>query len=159
DFMNDVSAVQHDADAEATLSALWTSVSGRSAEFAVEECVARREIVARSFSAQLEACVASFHRLSDVEGAELPRASLRRALIEILAHFPIYRTSATATERPAQDRPFLEAAISDAKATCLPSDRIVIDKIASWLAERIGEPKSARIQNRAVTQFQQLSAP
>ena len=103
DFMNDVSAVQHDAGAAATLSALWESVSGRSADFAVEEYAARREIIARSFSAQLEACVASFHRLSDLEGTELTRAALRRALIELLAHFPIYRTYATA-DRAARAR-------------------------------------------------------
>ena len=123
DFMNDVSAVQHDAGAATTLSALWESVSGRSADFAVEEYAARREIIARSFSAQLESCVASFHRLSDLEGTELTRAALRRALIELLAHFPIYRTYATASERPARDRHFLEAAAAGARATCLPADR------------------------------------
>ena len=62
DFMNDVSAVQHDARGEAPLGALWQSVSGRSADFAREEQAARREIIARSFSAQLDACAASFHR-------------------------------------------------------------------------------------------------
>src|SRR3954467_15326687 len=71
DFMNDVSAMQHDPGAETTLNALWTSVSGRSAAFAPEEYAARREIIARSFSAQLEACLASFHRLSGMEAAEL----------------------------------------------------------------------------------------
>jgi malto-oligosyltrehalose synthase len=159
DFMNDVSAVQHDSRAESTLSALWTSVSRRSADFAVEEYAARREIIARSFSAQLEACVASFHRLSDIEGAETTRAALRRALIEILAHFPVYRTYATAAKRPARDRSFLAAAIAGAEATCLPGDRIVVKKLATWLAGHTGDPDAARIQDRAVTQLQQLSAP
>src|SRR3954451_21392599 len=159
DFMNDVSAMQHDPGAETTLNALWTSVSGRSAAFAPEEYAARREIIARSFSAQLEACLASFHRLSDMEAAELTRAALRRALVEILAHFPVYRTYATTTERPEHDRPFLEAAIAGAKSTCLPGDRLVVERLASWLGERSGNPAAARIQDRAVTQFQQLSAP
>ena len=69
--MNDVSAVQHDPGAAAALGALWELVGGRSADFAVEEYAARREVIARSFSAQLEACVASFHRLSDLAGTEL----------------------------------------------------------------------------------------
>ena len=159
DFMNDVSAVQHDARAAATLGALWESVSGRSADFAMEEYAARREIIARSFSAQLEACVASFHRLSDLEGTELTRAALRRALIELLAHFPIYRTYATASERPARDRHFLEAAVAGARATCLPADRAVVDTLATWLGERVSDPEAVNIQDRAVTQFQQLSAP
>jgi len=159
DFMNDVSAVQHDEEAERTLSALWRAVSDRSADFAPEQYAARRELIARSFSAQLEACVACFYRLSESEGGELPRTALRRALIEILAHFPVYRTYATATERPAHDRPFLEAAVKAAKTTCLPADRIVVDKLASRLTERTSNPEAARLQDRALTQFQQLSAP
>jgi len=159
DFMNDVSAVQHDAAAAQTLDALWRSVSGRSAEFAIEEYAARREIIARSFSAQLEACVASLHRLAEMESAELTRASLRRALIEILAHFPVYRTYPVAASGPARDRPFLEVAVGGAKTTCLPSDRIVVEKLATWLGECTGNPEAATVRNRATTQFQQLSAP
>ena len=159
DFMNDVSAVQHDAGEEEALDALWVSISGRSAEFGPEEYAARREIIARSFSAQLEACVASFHRLSELENAELARAALRRALIELLAHFPVYRSYATADERPSRDLPFIEKAVAGAKATCFPSDRMVVEKLATWLGESSRNPEAARIQHRALTQFQQLSAP
>jgi malto-oligosyltrehalose synthase len=159
DFMNDVSAVQHDARARETLDGLWVSTSGRSGDFSAEEYAARREIIARSFSAQLEACVASFHRLSELENEELTRAALRRALIELLAHFPVYRAYATADERPSRDRPFLETAITGAKATCLPADRLVIERLTAWLRERLNDPEAVSIQNRAVTQFQQLSAP
>ena len=74
DFMNEVSAVQHDARGEGRLGALWESLSGRSADFATEEQAARREIIARSFSAQLEACTATFHRLARAEATELSRA-------------------------------------------------------------------------------------
>jgi malto-oligosyltrehalose synthase len=159
DFMNDVGAVQHDPGAAAALGALWTSISGRSADFAKEERAARREIIARSFSAQLEACVASFHRLSELEGNELTRAALRRALIELLAHFPIYRTYATARERPARDRRFLEQALAGALTTCLPPDRHVVAAIVAWFQEPTEEPAAAAVQQRAVTRFQQLSAP
>ena len=159
DFMNDVNAVQHDPGAAGALNALWESISGRCADFAAEEYPARREIIARSFSAQLEACVASFHRLSDLEGTELTRAALRRVLIELLAHFQIYRTYATANERSDRDRHFLEAAATRARATCLPADRGVIDRLAAWLEERASGPQAADIHDRAVTQFQQLSAP
>ena len=69
DFMNEVSALQHDASGAAPLGALWHSVSGRSADFAIEEQAARREIIARSFSAQLETCATAFHRVAHAEGA------------------------------------------------------------------------------------------
>jgi malto-oligosyltrehalose synthase len=159
DFMNQVSAVQHDAAGEGTLNALWESISGRSSDFAVEEETARREIIVRSFSAQLEACVRSFHRLALAEGRETTRAALRRALIELLAHFPVYRTYATTSERPEHDGRFLQAAVAGAKRTCLSNDRDVVDLLDGWLRQRSDRTEVADIQYGAVTQFQQLSAP
>ena len=49
--------------------------------------------------------------------------------------------------------------MAGARATCLPADRAVVDTLAAWLGERVGDPEAANIQDRAVTQFQQLSAP
>lgn len=75
------------------LTRLWTDLSGRPADFAVEEEAARREIVARSFSGQLDACVAACHTsLEELLGGDLGRPTLRRVLVEVLAHFPVYRT-------------------------------------------------------------------
>jgi (1->4)-alpha-D-glucan 1-alpha-D-glucosylmutase len=159
DFMNEVSSVQHDADGAPIMNRLWSTVSGRSANFEIEEEAARREIIGRSFSAQLESCVVTFHRLAWAEGAEVSRAALRRGLIELLAHFPVYRTYATANERPESDRPFLDAAVRDAKRKCLSIDRDVIDRLNRWLSERSAHPDAALIQDRSVMQFQQLSAP
>ena len=62
DFMDDVSALQHDAAGETCLAEAWAALSGRPADFAPEEQAARREIVARSFSAQLEACATALPR-------------------------------------------------------------------------------------------------
>jgi malto-oligosyltrehalose synthase len=158
DFMDDVSAVQHDARGEAPLSALWHTVSGRSADFAVEEQAARRDIIARSFSAQLDACARDFLRLACALRLELSIASLRRSLTELLVHFPIYRTYATADAWPARDRPFVEAAAAAARATCLPTDRTVVDHLARWLGAAEQRSRVA-LQAQAVTRFQQLSAP
>jgi (1->4)-alpha-D-glucan 1-alpha-D-glucosylmutase len=155
DFMNDVSAVLHDGRGEAPLAALWQKVSGRSADFAPEEEAARCEIVARSFTAQLEACAGNFHRLARAQGRELTRASLRRALTELLAHFPVYRTYATVSERPASDAPFLASAIAAARRACFPADRTSVDTLQEWLVNPSSEPAHAC----AITQFQQLSAP
>ena len=116
DFMNEMSALQHDESGAARLGALWQSVSGRSADFAIEEQAARREIIARSFSAQLEACTRVFHRLAHEQGEEVSRASLRRALTELLVHFPVYRTYATASQRPPQDKPFARGGRCGGKA-------------------------------------------
>jgi len=141
DFMDEVSALQHDPAAEPVLAAAWAALSGRPADFATEEEAARREIIARSFSAPLEACLGAF---DPGEDSDLSRPALRRALTELLVHFPVYRSYGTSG-----DEPYLKQAADAAKKSGLPGDRWVID----WLHERMREPGGA------VTRFQQLSAP
>lgn len=141
DFMDEASALQHDPKAEPVLAKAWAALSGRPADFASEEQAARREILARSFAAPLEACVAAFVGDGD---SDLSRPALRRALTEMLVHFPVYRGYGTA-----HDEPFLEQAAEAAKKTGLSGDRWVID----WLHRRMRAP------GRTVTRFQQLSAP
>ena len=149
DFMDQVNALQHDLHGEPELAAGWAALSGRPADFAPEEIVARREIIARGFSSQLEACIASFLSLAKAEPAasDLSRPALRRTLTELLVHFPVYRTYGTVT-----DRPFLERAVEGAKSTCLASDRWVVDLLHRWMRE----PPA---NGTAIRRFRQLSAP
>jgi (1->4)-alpha-D-glucan 1-alpha-D-glucosylmutase len=141
DFMDEVSALQHDPAAGPVLAEAWARLTGRPADFATEEQAARREIIARSFSGPLEACVRAFDAL---ENRDLSRPALRRGLTEMLVHFPVYRGYGT----PA-DAPWLAQAAEGAKRTGLPGDRWVID----WLQRRLGE------QSNAATRFRQLSSP
>src|SRR5262249_40055434 len=94
DFMDVVSGLLHDPAGEAPLRQLWASISGRSANFAEEELVARHDVLERSFSAQLDGVVAELHRLVRLrtETRDVTFAALRRALVALLAHFPVYRS-------------------------------------------------------------------
>lgn len=145
DFMDEVNALQHDAAGERVLAEAWSALSGRPADFAAEEEPARREILARSFGAQLDACAAAF------EGGELARSTLRRVLGELLAHFPVYRTYGRGGGLSSADRAVLDRAAAGARRTCLATDRWAIDPVL----RRFAEPARAR----AVARFQQLSAP
>ena len=146
DFMNEVSALQHDAAGEACLGEAWARLSGRPASFAPEEQAARREIVARSFAAQLDAVAAG------LAGGELGRATLRRVLTELLVHFPVYRTYSVAGVLPASDHRTIEQAAEGARKTCLATDRWAIDPVVRLFTDGTGD-------DRAVARFQQLSAP
>lgn len=141
DFMDEASALQHDPAAEPALANAWAALSGRSADFASEEEAARREIIARSFSAPLEACVAAFDR---GENEDLSRPALRRALTEMLVHFPVYRGYGAAG-----DEPYLKHAADAAKKRGLPGDQWLIE----WLHDRMRKPGGP------VTRFHQLSSP
>jgi (1->4)-alpha-D-glucan 1-alpha-D-glucosylmutase len=145
DFMDEVSALQHDASGGPCLAKAWSALSGRPADFSIEEQQARREILARSFGAQLDACAGAF------AGGELARPTLRRVLSELLAHFPVYRTYASNGILSADDRSVLDRAADGARRTCLASDRWAIDAVLPLFA--------ASRHTRAVARFQQLSAP
>jgi malto-oligosyltrehalose synthase len=145
DFMDQVSALQHDASGEAPLAGAWSALSGRPADFAEEEQQARREVLARSFAAQLDACAVAF------TGGELSRALLRRVLGELLIHFPVYRTYGHDGILSAADRAVLRQAAEGARRTCLATDRWAIDPVLSLF--------TAGHHARAVARFQQLSAP
>ncbi len=161
DFMEDVSALQHDPAAATALGRTWARISGRAPSFGPEERAARREIIARSFTAQLESCVRAFDALAQQQapGGDLSRAAIRRVLIELLVHFPIYLSYGTSKEHPGRDKPFLQQAIAGAKAAILPGDHDALVRLQDWLTDIVGDLELVALQDAAVTRFQQLSAP
>jgi (1->4)-alpha-D-glucan 1-alpha-D-glucosylmutase len=151
DFMDEVNAVQHDGRGERALAEAWATISGRPAAFAPEEEAARREIVARSFSAQLDACVAALHpSLQHLLGGDLGHPTLRRVLIELLAHFPVYRTYGTGDMLSPSEGQYMDSAIEGARKTCLATDRWAVELLHRWLRTS---------PDQAIHRFQQLSAP
>ena len=158
DFMNEVSAVQHDARGGA---GCWRAVGVAQRHAARISRPRSRRRGARSshaaFRRSSKPASRRFHRLARAEGSEISRAALRRALIELLAHFPVYRDLCDAG-RAARARPaVLRRRSRRAQTTCLPTDRCGDRLGCGWLAEASrpsrGDPGSR------VTQFQQLSAP
>jgi len=99
DFMNDVSALQHDAAGEACLAEAWASLSGRPADFAPEEQAARREVVARSFSAQLEACAGRLAARRDSPADLAPRAHRAAGALPGLSYLRCRRRGVGARRR------------------------------------------------------------
>jgi (1->4)-alpha-D-glucan 1-alpha-D-glucosylmutase len=153
DFMDEVNALQHDPAGEAVLAKSWTRLSGRPAGFADEELMARREIVARSFSAQLEACAAAWQ---DIVGDLVPRPTLRRLLAEFLAHVPVYRTYGTGEVLSEHDSEILREVAAKAAKSCLATDRWAVEPLLAAMVT----PQSTRGSwPRALARFQQLSAP
>jgi (1->4)-alpha-D-glucan 1-alpha-D-glucosylmutase len=155
DFMDQISAVLHKPAGESPLVLQWQQMSGRSAKFSFEEERARREILDRSFSAQLEGLVSALYRFAREAHAldDVSRPSIRRAVIEILVTMRVYRTY----DGDEASRACLMAAVARAKRTCLRMDRGVVATLGEWLAANArGAPLE---QIDAIRRFRQLSAP
>jgi (1->4)-alpha-D-glucan 1-alpha-D-glucosylmutase len=161
DFMNDVNALQHDSSGEQVFTELWEHISGRPGAFDAEEELARRQILNRSFSAQLEGAVRSIYLIaqSDLATRDISWSAIRRCLTEILAHFPVYRIYARVEQAALADLNFLSRAVERAKKTCLPTDVWLVEKLGAWLVGRRMRAGDDLLQNVALARFQQLSAP
>ena len=154
DFMNDVSAVQHDPSGATALAQLWHGSTQRSADFADEERHARLEILQRAFDAQLNAVTRALHRIarSDRHTRDTSAASIRRGLLALLSNFPVYRGYNAGSKRSPSDGAGFAKALTGAKSTSPTSSHTVLDQLERWLG---GEPGD----KMAATRFQQLSAP
>jgi (1->4)-alpha-D-glucan 1-alpha-D-glucosylmutase len=161
DFMNDVSAVLHHPHGEAPLTRLWRAISRRPTQFDAEEESARRELLERSFSSQLSSVVAALHRLAraDMLTRDISRAALRRCVVELLAHFPVYRIYTSPGHSTPDDLEVLTRAMRAARRTALPADHPTLDHLERWLSGASGSLISAGLQATALARFQQLSAP
>jgi (1->4)-alpha-D-glucan 1-alpha-D-glucosylmutase len=152
DFMNQVSALQHDPAGETALTDYWAALSGRPADFEAEELTAREEMLRTAFDRQSEAAAEAFHDIAAgaPETRDLTTAALHRALVHIIRHMRVYRTYATGTGGSAPpgadfDRA-VAAALEEAPAEDWPI-RFIADMMASG---------DARV---AVKRFNQLTAP
>jgi malto-oligosyltrehalose synthase len=154
DFMNDVSALQHDPSSAAALGLLWHRATQRPADFDDEEVPARLEILQRGFDAQLMAVTRALHRVarSDRHTRDTSAASIRRGLLALLSHFPVYRGYDAGSQRSASDQAAFARALAGARATSPASSHTVLDQLDRWLGGKAGDRVAA-------TRFQQLSAP
>ena len=157
DFMEDASAVLHDPAGEEPLAALWTELSGRTANFAQEELRARQDMLSWSFAGQFDRCVDAFAALAATSAQAFSRSMLRRALERLLWLFPVYRTYGTGTDAPATDERTRQIARERVEPLLPPGEAHVVDAVLAWLAGRGGG--DAVLAAEAVARFQQLSAP
>lgn len=159
DFMEQVSALLHDPEGEAPLTALWHDVSGRMLDFEAEELTARQDMLRWSFEGQLRGCVEAFAALaaSDAATSGLTAGMLRRAIERMLWVFPVYRTYGTGREAPARDAAVRDAVRRRAARFTPPGEAHVLDTMLDWLAGN--GPGDAALAAEAVRRFQQLSAP
>ena len=127
DFMDDVNALLHDAAGEAPLRGLWGSVSGRPSRF---RCRGERRHGATCWTAasppsstrRRRRCIASRDR--GCETRDVTFAAIRRALVALLAHFPVYRSYGVGrrSRRRCRVRQAVAGAMADVPCR-RPSDR------------------------------------
>ncbi|RKR04309.1 maltooligosyl trehalose synthase [Kushneria sinocarnis] len=163
-FMNSVNALQHDPRGEMPLATLWSSLSGRTADFRLETLRARRLMLGSLLASEFEGCIRALRAvaISHPASRDLTAGMIRRALRELVVQFGIYRTYADEHGRPAVDEPHFQRALKAARNCVEPPGQQVLDALEKWLGGEapgdFDEPECT-LRLRAITRFQQLTSP
>ncbi|UGB39628.1 malto-oligosyltrehalose synthase [Frateuria soli] len=165
EFMDQVGALLHDGAGENMLTALWQSVSGERADFAAVARAARLQILVDSFEAELDRTARALFDAAraDVSTRDVSLPAIRRVLVELLVHFPVYRTYAGGLGRDAVDEAVFQQAYARARHSVRIEDRELLAEVAAWLGGQAprGLPpgRVRRARERAMRIFQQATSP
>ncbi|WP_350616757.1 malto-oligosyltrehalose synthase [Pseudomonas sp. HY7a-MNA-CIBAN-0227] len=165
EFMNQLSLLQHDPAGFEPLAELWTGNTERPSAFIEEAWLARQQILNGSLAGDFESVAQALLQVArdDVMSRDLTLGAIRRALQELIVHFPVYRTYISARGRSERDDVFFMRALSGARSTLSEGDWPVLDCLEKWLG---GQPwrdrplgRERKILKHACVRFQQLTSP
>ena len=165
EFMDQVGALLHDGSGEGMLTELWQAVSGERADFAAVARGARRQILVDSFESELDRTARALFDAAraDVSTRDVSLPAIRRVLVELLVHFPVYRTYAGGLGRDAVDEAVFQRAYDRARRHVRIEDRELLAEVSAWLGGQAprglppGRVRQAR--ERAMRIFQQATSP
>ncbi len=165
EFMDQLSLLQHQPDGFAPLAELWTRHTERPSAFIEEARLARQQILNGSLGGDFESVAQALLQVArdDVMTRDLTLGAIRRALQELIVHFPVYRTYISALGRSAADDAVFQQAMDGARTTLSEGDWPVLDHLEKWLG---GQPwrqrpvgRERKILKHACVRFQQLTSP
>lgn len=162
-FANVANGVLVDTAAEAAVVHAWQRFTGDTEGFASMSRAGRREVMRNALSSELNVLSTELLRIAraDRNTRDYTLNALRRALAEVGACMPVYRTYIV--ERPsAQDTRFIDEAVDEAARQSGDADRSIFDFVRSALrGEAVASAPAVlgeRVRRFAV-RFQQFSAP
>jgi (1->4)-alpha-D-glucan 1-alpha-D-glucosylmutase len=163
DFAALVNGLFIDGRAEAKLTYGYFAFLRERIDF--DEIVYRSKklIMGVAVASELSALASRLSRIARADRAtcDFTYASLRAALAEVVACFPVYRTYVTAEQVSGEDRGFIEAATRAAKRRAVAAETTVFDFIRAALTTDLAQvrPESQREQIvEFAMRFQQFSA-
>ena len=165
EFMNQLSLLQHHPEGFAPLAELWTRHSERPSAFIEEARLARQQILNGSLGGDFESVAQALLQVArdDVMTRDLTLGAIRRALQELIVHFPVYRTYISARGRSADDEKVFQQALEGARTSLGEGDWPVLEHLEKWLG---GQPwrnrpvgRERKMLKHACVRFQQLTSP
>ena len=158
-FMREVNALFVDPRAKSRFDRLYTAFIGAPRDFDDVLRRSKTHIVVQSLASDLNRLATALTRIvkRDRQTRDFSWNAIRRALVEVVASFPVYRTYVTLSSRSEDDRRYADWAVAVAKRNSAAADPSVFDLIGAVLRGDYAQ-EDEEVQ-RFVTRFQQWSAP
>ncbi|MDQ3731995.1 MAG: malto-oligosyltrehalose synthase, partial [Pseudomonadota bacterium] len=163
DFTSLVNGLFVDPTGEKPIDRTYARFIGRRLDFSELVYQCKRDVIRRSLSSELHVIANHLSRIceTDPRTRDYTQTSLRDALQEIVACFPVYRTYVTAKGASEQDRRYVEWAMAQAKKRSTAADTSIFDFIRAALLLELPEDYTANREALVAfaMQFQQYTAP
>src|SRR5579883_1637717 len=117
EFARAVLGLLVDPAADPTLDALWTRLTGQPADFCAIAYEQKLKVMADLFAGDVSALATRLSELAsrDRHARDLTVTELERALVEVTAQFPVYRTYTRDFAVAPRDRGYVEQAVAAAR--------------------------------------------
>lgn len=166
EFMVQLAGLFVDPAAEAVLTETYAQFLEREAPFEEMQIAAKRLILAYNLSAELNVLAQELHSLARQSWAtrDHTRTGIRRALTDVISHFPVYRTYVTEKGATEEDRRYIDWAVARARRDAEAAvDLSVYDFIHAALTGDLARDKARGYRPADVTRIamkaQQLTGP
>jgi len=168
-FLNDVNGLFVDARHKRRLLRAFERLTGEIDTLEDVVYDSKRLIVGTALSSEFQVLASAVNRLSENHrgSRDFTLASIRRALREVVACFPVYRTYVTERGTSPSDRAFVRAALAAAQARNPAAEPTIFEFLERVLLPSPASPTTARARDplpqasllEVVRKFQQYTAP
>jgi (1->4)-alpha-D-glucan 1-alpha-D-glucosylmutase len=165
EFMNLVAGIFIDQSAERGFDRIYRRVIGRLTTFAEEAYEAKRRVMRVDLASELSVLIDGLVRLAhtDRRSRDFTSNAIRRALIDVFAMFPVYRTYVVSEEIEPEDRAVIDTAVEAARARSEFPDYAIFEFIRDALSARLVDVPGASYDRVDVLQLamraQQYTGP
>ncbi|MGH8221049.1 MAG: malto-oligosyltrehalose synthase [Steroidobacteraceae bacterium] len=156
-FVNVVNGLFVDGAARARLDRIYGTFTAEHTSWSDLAREMKQRVVDNSLAAELNVLAAEISRIARSRRStrDVTQRSLRQALAEVIACFPVYRTYIAANGVGEEDRRYIDWALALARRRDTSTDPAVYDFIGSILLAESPEGAARRFAMR----FQQVTAP
>jgi len=161
EFMNAVTGLAIEARNEAAFDAVYRRFTGDAERFAEVAHASKRFVLQSAMAAELNVLAMRLDRIAqrDPHTRDFTLGALRRALVETIAAFPIYRTYVTGGAVEPADATFIERAVAAARARDTAGEATVYAFLRRVLLTDAADDETRERYVEFAMKFQQLTAP